>query len=52
MKNGPGMSDTGLQGRLAEVAADTEGSMMSERRHREFLYSYSRYLEEYGPCGD
>lgn len=38
--------------RLAEVVADTAGSMMSERRHREFLCSYSRYLEEYGPCGD
>lgn len=38
--------------RLAEVAADTEGSMMSERRHREFLHSYSRYLKEHRPCGD
>lgn len=37
--------------RLAEAAQDTQGSMMSERRHREFLLSYSQYLKECGPCG-
>jgi hypothetical protein len=36
--------------RLAEVAADMEGSMLVERRHRESLHNYDRYRKECGPC--
>lgn len=36
--------------RLAEVVADMEGSMLVERRHREFLINYEAYREECGPC--
>jgi hypothetical protein len=34
--------------RLAEVAADMSGSMLIERRYKQFLHNYQTYREEFG----
>lgn len=36
--------------RLADAVADTEGSTLIERRHRDFLADYASYRKECGPC--
>ena len=36
--------------RLADAVADTEGSVLIERRHRDFLADYASYRKECGPC--